>query len=211
MLLGWTILSPSWFWTLMVAAIILFPSLIACILDLLRKPNDVLLGSHLAASARCAVRQVAQAAFALASLPYEAFFTLDAIVRTAIRMFITRRRLLEWSPSTDPDRQNRIGSLFASCRSMWIAPLLAVVTGIYLALSKPTALATSVPILGLWFAFPAIAWWISRPLARREARLTAGTDRLSPQALAKKLGILRDFCRPGRPLAAARQLSGASG
>ena len=29
------------------------------------------------------------------------------------------------------------------------------------------------PILGLWFASPAIAWWISRPLVRREARLTA--------------------------------------
>ena len=29
------------------------------------------------------------------------------------------------------------------------------------------------PILGLWFASPAIAWWISRPLTRRAARLTA--------------------------------------
>ena len=28
------------------------------------------------------------------------------------------------------------------------------------------------PVLGLWFASPAIAWWISRPLARRRARLT---------------------------------------
>jgi cyclic beta-1,2-glucan synthetase len=174
MLLGWTVLSPSWFWTFVVAGIILFPSLIACILDLLRKPNDVLLGSHLTASARCAVRQIAQAAFALASLPYEAFFTLDAIVRTAIRMFITRRRLLEWSPSADPDRQNHIGSLVASFRSMWMSPLLAFVIGVYLALSKPTALATSVPILGLWFTFPAIAWWISRPLTPRKARLTAG-------------------------------------
>ncbi len=108
----------------------------------------------------------------LVCLPYEAFFSLDAIVRTAVRMFVTRRRLLEWSPSTDPDRNTR-SSLFASCRSMWIAPFLATAAGIYLALSRPAALATSVPILGLWFASPAIAWWISRPLARREARLTA--------------------------------------
>ena len=34
-------------------------------------------------------------------------------------------------------------------------------------------MAVAGPILGLWFASPAIAWWISRPLARREARLTA--------------------------------------
>ena len=30
------------------------------------------------------------------------------------------------------------------------------------------------PILVLWLVSPAIAWWISRPLTRREARLTAG-------------------------------------
>ncbi len=40
-------------------------------------------------------------------------------------------------------------------------------------LSKPAALAVAGPILGLWFASPAIAWWISRPLARRRERLTA--------------------------------------
>ncbi len=171
MLLGWALLSPAWFWTLAALGVILVPSLITCILELLRKPGDVLLGSHLAASARCAARHFSQAAFALACLPYEAFFSLDAIVRTAIRMLVTRRRLLEWSPSADPDRDNRT-SLFASCRSMWIGPLLAAAAGIFLALSRPAALAAAVPILGLWFASPAIAWWISRPLARREARLT---------------------------------------
>ena len=56
---------------------------------------------------------------------------------------------------------------------MWIAPVIAAATAIYLALSRPAALGVAGPILGLWFASPAIAWWISRPLARREARLTA--------------------------------------
>ena len=56
---------------------------------------------------------------------------------------------------------------------MWIAPVIAAAAVIYLALSKPAALGVAGPILGLWFASPAIAWWISRPLARRAARLTA--------------------------------------
>ncbi|RPJ50326.1 MAG: cyclic beta 1-2 glucan synthetase, partial [Acidobacteria bacterium] len=172
MLLGWTVLSPAWFWSLAALGVILVPALITCIVDLLRKPDDVLLSSHLVASARCAARHFSQAAFAVACLPYEAFFSLDAFVRTAARMLVTRRRLLEWSPSADPDRDNRT-SLFASCRSMWIGPLLATAAGVFLAVSRPAALAAAVPILGLWFASPAIAWWISRPLARREARLTA--------------------------------------
>jgi hypothetical protein len=57
---------------------------------------------------------------------------------------------------------------------MWIAPAVATAAVIHLMLSRPAALGVAGPILGLWFASPFIAWWISRPLARRTARLTAG-------------------------------------
>ncbi len=172
LMLGWTVLSSAWFWTLSVIGIILIPSLIASALDVLQKPGEVLLRQHLAASARSTRRRFAQAAFSLVCLPYEAFYSLDAIVRTTWRMLITHKLLLEWNPSSDPERNDRTG-LAASCRTMWIAPVIATATVIYLALSGPAALAEAGPILGLWFFSPAIAWWISRPLARREARLTA--------------------------------------
>ncbi len=172
LLLGWTVLSPLWLWTVSLIGIILIPALSASILDLFQKPTDVLLSQHLAAAGRSAGRHVAQAAFTLACLPYEALFSLDAIVRTAGRMLVTHKRLLEWSPSSDLDRHSPT-DLVASCRSMWIAPVIATAAGIYLTLSRPAALAVAGPILGLWFASPAIAWWISRPLARQGTRLTA--------------------------------------
>ncbi len=124
-------------------------------------------------------------------------------------MLITRKRLLEWSPSGDPDR-NRRADLVASCRTMWIAPVIAVAAVIYLALSRPAALGVAGPILALWFASPAIAWWISRPLAPQVATADGRPDPLSPEAFPKDLGVLRDLRRPGRSLAAAGQLSGAS-
>ena len=171
LLLGWTVLPSAWFWTLSVMGIILIPSLISSVLDVLQKPGDVTLGQHLAAAVRSAGRHLAQAVFTLVCLPYEAFFSLDAIVRTAWRLLITHRRLLEWNPSSGPDRNGRT-DLAGSCRTMWIAPVIAAAAAITLALLRPTALVVAVPILGLWFASPAIVWWISRPLARREARLT---------------------------------------
>jgi cyclic beta-1,2-glucan synthetase len=85
-------------------------------------------------------------------------------------MLVTRKRLLEWSPSGDQDR-NRIG-IAASYRAMWIAPIIALVAVIYLTHSKPAALAVALSVLGLWFASPAIAWWISQPLSHRRASLT---------------------------------------
>ena len=72
----------------------------------------MLLSQHLSAWAHSAGRHFAQAVFTLACLPYEAFFSLDAIVRTAGRMLITHKRLLEWNPSSDPDGRGR-SDLFA--------------------------------------------------------------------------------------------------
>ena len=171
LLLGWTVLPPAWFWTLSVIGIILIPSLIGSVLDVLQKRDDVTLGQHLDAAVRSAGRHLGQAVFWLACLPYEAFFSLDAIVRTAWRLLITHRRLLEWNPSGGPDRAGRT-ELAGSCLAMWIAPVIATAAAISIALLRPAALVVAVPILGLWFASPAIAWWISRPLARRETRLT---------------------------------------
>ena len=175
LLLGWTVLPSAWFWTLSVIGITLIPSLVVSVLDVLQKPGDVLLGQHLSAAVRSTRRRFAQAVFSLVCLPYEAFYSLDAIVRTTWRMLVTHKRLLEWNPSGDPERNGRNNQedLVSLCWTMWIAPVIATATVIYLALSGPAALAVAGPILGLWFLSPAIAWWISRPLARRGARLTA--------------------------------------
>ena len=171
LLLGWTVLPSAWFWTLAVIGVILIPSLLASALNILQKPVDVTLGQHLAAAVRSSGRHFVQAAFTLVCLPYEAFFSLDAMVRTAWRMLITHKRLLQWDPSGDSVRTSRT-DLVGSCQTMWIGPFVAAAAGITLALSKPAALAVAGPILGLWLASPAIAWWISRPIARRRERLT---------------------------------------
>jgi cellobiose phosphorylase len=172
LLLGWSSLSPAWYWTLSVIGILLIPSLVASALEMFRKPADALLRQHLAAEARSAGRRFAQAAFTLACLPYEAFFSLDAVVRTTGRILFTHKRLLEWQPSGNPDRHRGEG-LAAFCRSMWVAPVIAAAATIHLVFSRPVALATAGPILALWFASPAMAWWISRTLARRRAALSA--------------------------------------
>jgi cyclic beta-1,2-glucan glucanotransferase len=177
LLLGWTVLSPAWLWTAVVVGILLLPTVIASVSDLLDKPAEVPFRQHLAAVERAARRHLVQALLALTFLPYEAFFCLDAIVRTIGRMLITRRRLLEWNTSSDVDRaleQSDRTDLLASYRSMAIAPAIAVAAWIGVSLINPIGLAIAGPILLLWGASPAIAWWVSRPLTRRSAKLTLG-------------------------------------
>ncbi|MFC7095227.1 GH36-type glycosyl hydrolase domain-containing protein [Jeongeupia naejangsanensis] len=179
LLLGWIWLPFAWLWTLVVVGIKLVPSLFALAFELFRKPPDIGLMQHLSALGRSAVRQGARLVFELACLPYEALFSLDAILRTTWRMLITRRRLLEWNPSSEvereADRPGRTGVL-ASFRAMRFACVIAVATTAYLLTRSPATLLLAGPILLLWFGSPAIAWWISLP--RRQRPLTLSSDQL---------------------------------
>jgi len=170
LLLGWSALSSPWFWTLSVLAIILIPPASSVIVTLLCKPRDVMLAQHLDAALRSAGRGFAQAGFTLVTLPYEALLSVRAIARTMVRVLVTHKRLLEWNPSGGQDPGVR-DDLLASFRSMWIAPVIACAAGVYLTTSSPSTMPVAVPILFLWLIAPAVAWWISRPLAGRTAEL----------------------------------------
>jgi len=170
-LLGWMALSPPWFWSLAIIGILLIPSLASSVLEMFRKPNDVLLLHHLTTTLRLAVKHFTQAAFTLVCLPYETFFSLDAILHTAWRLLITHQKLLEWNPSSNPNHINSSG-LATYYRAMWVAPVSATAIAIHLTLSKPATLLIAGPILTLWFVSPVIAWWISQPLVPRPPRLT---------------------------------------
>ena len=195
LLLGWTALSSPWFWTLCVIGIILIPALSAALVELLHKPKEVMLGQHLDAAIRSAGRRFAQAGFALATLPYEAFLSLHAIARTVMRLLVTHKRLLEWNPSGGQDPRSGAG-LLACFRSLWIAPVIACAAGVYLTTSKPAALAVAGPILWLWFAAPAIAWWISRPLAGRRAALTSAETLFLRKLSRRTWGFFETFVGP---------------
>ena len=79
---------------------------------------------------------------------------------------------------------------------MWIAPVLAAAAAVYLALSRPAAFGVAGPILALWFASPAIAWWISRPVARRGTRLTADQTLFLKKLSRKTWAFFETFVGP---------------
>ncbi len=195
LLLGWTVLSQDWLWTGAVIAIMAIPALISSFLELFRKPRDASINQHIAATVRSMGRRFAQVIVELACLPYEAYFSLDAILRTLWRMGVTHRRLLEWNPSNESDRDTRTG-LAAAYRSMWIGPAIAIAAAAILAPAGPLALAVAGPILLLWLTSPVIIWWISHPLARPAARLTVVQNRFLHMLARKTWGFFENFIGP---------------
>ncbi len=147
----------------LVFTIVALPGLLSASVDLARKPRDLPWGLHLHGVAGSAGRQLGQVFLTLVFLPYDAYISLDAIGRTLLRLLITRQRLLEWRTSSDTGSAAR-SDLAGFYSSMWIAPLVALTTGLTLLRFAPAQVSLALPVLGLWFVAPCIAWWISQPI-----------------------------------------------
>jgi cyclic beta-1,2-glucan synthetase len=175
LLIGWTVLAHPMLWTLAVVAVLFLPAGLAAAFDLLRKPDALALRTHLLGVAASAGRQAAQALVALATLPYEAWFSVDAILRTLWRLHVSGRGLLEWQTSAEATARpaaTALGDLQATFQRMAVAPALALVTWAVLAVVRPEALPAALPVLLLWAAAPAIIWWLNQPLARRQSTIS---------------------------------------
>ncbi|HET7061544.1 MAG TPA: glucoamylase family protein, partial [Nitrosospira sp.] len=180
LLLGWIALPDPWFWTLVVVGAMLIPAIIPVLSGLFRKPVEVPWRQQFAMGAQSARRHLGQMLFMLACLPFEAYFSLDAIIRTHVRLLITHRKLLEWSPSREVERlaalpQEETGiSRARFFREMWVAPAVAIAGVVGVAVASPWSLIVALPILVLWGGSPALAWWISRPLPAGGVELSSG-------------------------------------
>jgi len=168
LLLAFAALPHPWFWTAAVLTIIFLPPLAAALWDLAKKPRDTLWSQHIPMSLRRSGLHFAHGLLMLVFLPYEAYFSLDAIVRTMWRLLVSRKRLLEWKASA---LARSTSTLAGSWRTMWISPLLALAAGTALAVYRPRAFDAALLFFVAWFLAPVVAWWISRPIERLQAQL----------------------------------------
>jgi len=157
---------------LLVVAIIAFPGLLAALVNTFRKPADLPWTMHLRGLADSGARQLGQIFLNLAFLPYDAFISMDAIGRTLLRLLVTHKQLLEWKTSSDSELTTRT-DLASFYTRMWVAPVIALASGLYLATMQSPQLSSALPILVLWFFCPWIAWWISQPIASVPTNLSA--------------------------------------
>ncbi len=158
---------------LLVIVIITLPGLLAAVVNALRKSTDMPWGMHLRTVVGAFSRQLGQIFLTLAFLPYDAFISLDAISRTLLRVLVTHKRLLEWQTSSDAEQTART-DLMGFYATMWVAPVVALLGGGLLVTQPSAQWLAALPILGLWLAAPAIAWWISQPIGSATPDLNAG-------------------------------------
>ncbi|WP_139668404.1 GH36-type glycosyl hydrolase domain-containing protein [Pseudomonas sp. F16(2018)] len=166
LLWGWLASATPLAWTLALLALLLTRPLLDSVLEVLGKTTDVPLSEHLLAALHTSGTYFLRAGLSLAWLPFEAYFSLDAILRTLWRLVVSKRSLLQWNPSREDERSSA-DTLQAVYREQWGQPVMALLLGGALAM-QPVMLLIASPILALWLFGPALAWWLSRPNSRAE-------------------------------------------
>ena len=112
-----------------------------------------------------------QTLLAVVFLADQARLMCDAVVRTLVRLLVTRRRLLEWE--TAASTEQRLGTgLRDFLAGMWGTLALAAASTLVVALLRPAALWAASLILAGWFLSPVVAFWVSRPKQVRELTLS---------------------------------------
>lgn len=192
LLLGWTLFTKPLFWTIVVSGIIIFPIVLTSIWDIVRKPKDVVLKYHFKNALSNLWDTIVKTIFGLICLPYEAYANVKAIALTLWRMVFSKKNLLEWNPSCSPG-YNNVPKLAAFYSAMWIQPVFALITPIYLSIHYPESLFIAGPIVALWAVAPFITWYTSRPSEKQIAQLSAQQDRFLQKLALKTWSFFDHF------------------
>jgi cyclic beta-1,2-glucan synthetase len=170
-ILGWTVMERPWLWTLLTLGLMVIPSTANTMRNAMRKPKEIDFRQHLNNTVGATHKTFLQTLFTLACLPYEALVSLSAVLTTLWRIHISKRNLLEWSPSALTLTGK--SSFGGTVKRMSIAPLIALALGLLILEYHPAAVPWAAPLLVVWFISPVIVWQISQSRDTRKATLPA--------------------------------------
>jgi cyclic beta-1,2-glucan synthetase len=178
LLLGWLIpgLSP-WVWTGFALLTISIPPLLPFLAGLRPLRAGTSRRSHIRAVLADLFLATSQIGLTITCLAYQAWLMADAIVRTLVRMFGTRKNLLEWVTAAQAKHaaDREISGIF---RQMIGGVFLAVAAIAIVLVRLPHAAPVALPFVVLWVTAPIFALRISQPprltdlepLSSKEAR-----------------------------------------
>ena len=172
---AWLIPSASpWVWTRFVVLMIAIPALLPFMIGI-NPRHGVSKRSYVRGILTDLTLSAAQTGLALAFLAYHAWLMADAILRTLIRTFFTRKHLLEWVTAAQAGSavDLRLSSLY---KRMAGGILVAMGAAFCLAWARPAAQVAALPFLAAWIVAPAVARWISLPPKPKGARPLTPAD-----------------------------------
>ena len=160
---GW-LLPPAAaaFWTGCVLAMIALPALLPFVSGIVPQRRGISKRSHLRAAGADLALGLSQIAFLLTLLAHQAWLMTDAIVRTLFRLFVRRRRMLEWVTAAQAKFSLPLDIVGFYRRMAGGVGLTAAAAAVVLYAGHGAGLIAA-PFVILWTLSPIVAQWASRP------------------------------------------------
>jgi cyclic beta-1,2-glucan synthetase len=160
---GWTLpfAAPS-IWTTFVLACIAIPALLQVLIGAIPRRRGISKRSHARAVGTDLMLAASHVGLTVTLLAHQAWLMTDAIVRTLTRVYVTRRKLLEWVTAAQAKSGFDL-SLRSSYRRMSAAVALAFAAVILVAFQSREVWPIAAPFALVWALSPMIAYSISLP------------------------------------------------
>ena len=178
LLAAWTLSHSPATWTAFIVGVITIPALLPVVVEMPPRRRGVSKRSHVRGVATDLATAFTRVALTITLLADQAYLMADAIVRTVVRVYGSRRRLLEWVTAA----QSKVGiglDLSGFYRRMAPAVGLALVAAAVVIAVQPASSLVAAPFLVLWALSPLVAQRISLPpRVAGYAPLSASQERL---------------------------------
>ena len=163
LLAGWLMspLSP-WMWTRFVLPMISIKPLLPFLFGLTPRLGGISRRTHIRSVLTDFSLAISQIGLTISFLAHQAWLMSDAVLRTLVRLLITRRNLLEWITAAQAKHAVNL-NLYGIFRRMAGGVLLALLAFVVICFGRHQAMPAALPFILLWAASPAIARWISEP------------------------------------------------
>jgi cyclic beta-1,2-glucan synthetase len=127
----------------------------------------------------------------VACLCHQSLVTIDAVVRSIVRMTVTHERLLEWETSAEAEENTQKKSPVEIY--LEITPWLAFFVGLFLAVDRPESFMVALPLLVLWGVSKPIVQWLSLPSRSGDKKLDAKEEALLRRSALRTWRLFREF------------------
>jgi cyclic beta-1,2-glucan synthetase len=196
LLVGWTLpFSAALSWTACVLLAIGLPAMLPVFGDIAPGSRWVTFRSYGAVLARGVRHAAALAGLILVLMAHQAVLMGDAIARTILRVFWTRRHLLQWVTAAQAADGPAL-SLLGYYRRMAGAPVLGVFALFVAVWSGTGTWILASPFVAAWIASPAVAYWASRMRANSFPLLLDGNRRALRMTARRTWRFFETFVTP---------------
>jgi cyclic beta-1,2-glucan synthetase len=176
LLAGWTTPLPAAaMWSGFIIATIAIPPLLPAVAGLVPPRLGLSQRRHWRAVGGDVTLALSQIALLLTLLAHQAWLMTDAITRTVFRLFVGRRRRLDWMTAARSTASGRL-TLHGMYRGMIGGVVFAAAAAIVVARLEPGSWPIAAPFLILWILSPVVARWASLPRGFAGATPISETD-----------------------------------